>query len=109
VRSIVERHGGRIAVSRPHNERSRFTLTLPIADGTDMKILIVDDDRDLLSLVGFALRQAGYVVVEAADVNAALRVYFDESPELAILDINLPGGSGFAICKAIRAHSGFRS
>jgi CheY-like chemotaxis protein len=40
-----------------------------------------------------------------ADVNAALRVYFDESPELAILDINLPGGSGFAICKAIRAHS----
>jgi len=70
-----------------------------------MKILIVDDDRDLLSLVGFALRQAGYVVVEASDVNAALRVYFDESPELAILDINLPGGSGFAICKAIRAHS----
>ena len=70
-----------------------------------MKILIVDDDRDLLALVGFALRQAGYVVVEAADVNAALRVYFDESPELAILDINLPGGSGFAICKAIRAHS----
>ena len=34
-----------------------------------MKILIVDDDRDLLALVGFALRQAGYVVVEAADVD----------------------------------------
>jgi DNA-binding response OmpR family regulator len=70
-----------------------------------MKILIVDDDRDLLALVGFALRQAGYVVVEAGDVSNALRVYFDESPELAILDINLPGGNGFAICKAIRAHS----
>jgi len=70
-----------------------------------MKILIVDDDRDLLALVGFALRQAGYVVVEASDVTGALRVYFDESPELAILDINLPGGSGFDICKAIRSHS----
>jgi DNA-binding response OmpR family regulator len=70
-----------------------------------MKILIVDDDRDLLALVGFALRQAGYVVVEAGDVTNALRVYFEESPELAILDINLPGGNGFAICKAIRAHS----
>ena len=57
-----------------------------------MKILIVDDDRDLLALVGFALRQAGYVVVEASDVNTALRVYFDESPELAILDINLGEG-----------------
>jgi DNA-binding response OmpR family regulator len=70
-----------------------------------MKILVVDDDRDLLALVGFALRQAGYVVVEAGDVTSALRVYFEESPELAILDINLPGGNGFAICKAIRAHS----
>ena len=70
-----------------------------------MKILIVDDDRDLLALVGFALRQAGYVVVEAGDVTSALRAYFDESPELAVLDINLPGGNGFAICKAIRAHS----
>jgi DNA-binding response OmpR family regulator len=70
-----------------------------------MKILVVDDDRDLLALVGFALRQAGYVVVEAGDVTNALRVYFEESPELAILDINLPGGNGFAICKAIRAHS----
>jgi DNA-binding response OmpR family regulator len=70
-----------------------------------MKILVVDDDRDLLALVGFALRQAGYVVVEAGDVTNALRVYFEESPELAILDNNLPGGNGFAICKAIRAHS----
>ena len=36
-----------------------------------MKILIVDDDSDLLALVGFALRQAGYVVVEASDFERA--------------------------------------
>ena len=70
-----------------------------------MKILIVDDDHDLLALVGFALRQAGYVVVDAGDFAAAMRVFLAESPDLAVLDINLPGGSGFAICEAIRTRS----
>jgi DNA-binding response OmpR family regulator len=70
-----------------------------------MKILIVDDDLDLLSLVGFALSQAGFVVVKAADVPTALKVFAAESPDLAILDINLPGGSGFDICEAIRRQS----
>jgi DNA-binding response OmpR family regulator len=70
-----------------------------------LKILIVDDDPDLLSLVGFALAQSGFVVVKAADVPAALKVFAAESPDLAILDINLPGGSGFDICAAIRRQS----
>ena len=61
-----------------------------------MKILIVDDDADLLSLVAFALTQAGYVVVKAGDVPEALGVFDAESPDLAILDINLPSGSGLA-------------
>ncbi len=70
-----------------------------------MKILIVDDDADLLALVGFALTQAGYLVVKAPDARTALLRYAAESPDLAILDINLPDGSGFDICEAIRAHS----
>ncbi len=70
-----------------------------------MKILIVDDDPDLLALVGFALSQSGLVVVRAADVPTALRVFAAEAPDLAILDINLPGGSGFDICEAIRKQS----
>jgi DNA-binding response OmpR family regulator len=70
-----------------------------------MKILVVDDDPDLLALVGFALSQAGFVVVKTVDVPSALRVFAAESPDLAILDINLPGGSGFEICEAIRRQS----
>jgi len=70
-----------------------------------MKILVVDDDADLLSLVGFALTQSGYVVVKAAGAQTAIRQFAAESPDLAILDINLPDGSGFDICKAIREHS----
>ena len=70
-----------------------------------MKILIVDDDKDLLALVGFALTQAGYAVVKADDAPIALRQFEDESPDLAILDINLPSGSGFDVCRAIREKS----
>jgi DNA-binding response OmpR family regulator len=70
-----------------------------------MKILIVDDDADLLTLVAFALTQAGYAVVRAADAPEALAVFDAESPDLAILDINLPSGSGFDVCRAIRQRS----
>ena len=73
-----------------------------------MKILVVDDDADLLALVAFALTQAGYAVVKAPDARSALRLFAAESPDLAILDINLPDGSGFDICEAIRAHRGSR-
>jgi DNA-binding response OmpR family regulator len=70
-----------------------------------MKILIVDDDPDLLSLVAFALSQSGFAVVKGVDVASALKAFAAEAPDLAILDINLPGGSGFDICEAIRRQS----
>jgi DNA-binding response OmpR family regulator len=70
-----------------------------------MKILIVDDDPDLLSLVGFALSQSGFAVIKGVDVPSALKAFAAEAPDLAILDINLPGGSGFDICEAIRRQS----
>ena len=70
-----------------------------------MKILIVDDDADLLALVCFALAQAGFATVKAADAVAAVNIFNAESPDLAILDINLPGASGFDVCEAIRKQS----
>ena len=56
-----------------------------------MKILIADDDRDLLGLIAFALTQAGYLVVRASDGPAAIRAFEEESPDLVVLDINMPG------------------
>ncbi len=67
-----------------------------------MKLLVVDDDADLLAVVSFALRQAGFVVVQANSYGTALAEFRNEQPSLAILDINLPGGSGFDLCEAIR-------
>jgi len=68
-----------------------------------MKLLVVDDDPDLSALVAFALTNAGYAVVKAADTDEAIAVFEAEVPNLVILDINLPSGSGFDVCKEIRA------
>ena len=68
-----------------------------------MKLLVVDDDLDLLNLIAYALRQAGYLVVEASDGRSALRVFEEEQPDLVILDYNLPHISGLQVLKEIRA------
>ncbi len=70
-----------------------------------MKVLIVDDDRDLRELIGFALTQSGFLVVKAADGPSAVRMFDAEAPDIVVLDINMPGASGFQVCEAIRARS----
>jgi DNA-binding response OmpR family regulator len=70
-----------------------------------MKILIADDDHELLDLIGFTLIQAGFMVVKASDGFAALRIFDQELPDLVLLDINMPGVNGFDVCARIREHS----
>ena len=67
-----------------------------------MNILVVEDDRDLVDLLNFALRRAGFDVHMAHDVPTALRLLEREDPDLAILDINLGAGSGFDVLKDLR-------
>ncbi|MFZ1098049.1 MAG: response regulator transcription factor [Steroidobacteraceae bacterium] len=70
-----------------------------------MKVLVADDDADLRELIAFGLAQAGYLVIKAADGPAALERFAAESPDLVVLDINMPGMSGFQVCDAIRRGS----
>ena len=68
-----------------------------------MKILAVDDDLDLLGLIAFALRQAGYLVVEAQDGPSALSAFERERPDLVVLDVNLPRLDGMAVLERLRS------
>lgn len=70
-----------------------------------MKILVADDDSDLLDLVAYALGQAGYLVVKAQDGTDAVERFEAEAPDLVVLDINMPGMSGFDACSIIRGRS----
>jgi DNA-binding response OmpR family regulator len=70
-----------------------------------MKVLVADDDAELRELIAFTLSQVGYLVIKASDGAAAVRLFAEESPDLVVLDINMPALSGFQVCEAIRARS----
>lgn len=69
------------------------------------KILVVDDEPQIVKVLKAYLEKAGYQVVTAADGNAALAVFQREKPDFMILDLNLPGVDGLDICKAVRRDS----
>lgn len=70
-----------------------------------MKILIVDDDVELVGLLSFALETAGYEVATAFDGVEAIAAARRGNPSLVILDVNLPRQDGFAVLSELRKFS----
>ncbi|MDX1681713.1 MAG: response regulator [Phycisphaeraceae bacterium] len=69
---------------------------------TDKKILVVDDDRDVLESVEQALLAEGAETLTCSDGNSAVRLCETESPELVVLDMMLPKRSGFLVLEKIK-------
>ena len=70
-----------------------------------MRILLVDDDRELIDLLAFALKRAGLEPIAAHDARAAVRVFEERQPDLVVLDINLGASSGLDVLKELRRRS----
>lgn len=70
-----------------------------------MKILLVDDDLDLLAVTAFALQQAGFMVIKASNGMEALESFESEQPDLAVFDINMPKMNGFELARRLRERS----
>jgi two-component system, cell cycle response regulator DivK len=69
------------------------------------KILVVEDNEDARFILVMILRRAGYLTIEAASGDQATEKALDESPDLIIMDLGLPGMSGIAATKAIKANA----
>jgi DNA-binding response OmpR family regulator len=67
------------------------------------KVVVVDDDLDILRIVAKRLRAAGYEVITASDGPSGLQAIRAERPRIALLDLMMPGLHGFAVCQEIRA------
>lgn len=67
------------------------------------KIFVIDDDPELLMMVGMILRRAGHETVLANDSVEGSGRIVDEKPDLVILDLMMPHMSGFEVCRQIRA------
>jgi DNA-binding response OmpR family regulator len=70
--------------------------------GMRNKILVVDDDAELVELVSFNLKQAGYVTGSASNGVEAIKKARTLEPDLIVLDVMMPELDGFAVCEILR-------
>ena len=66
------------------------------------KILVCDDETSILNILDFSLTADGYRVIQARDGDEALALAVAEVPDLVILDVMMPGRSGFEVCRLLK-------
>ncbi len=71
----------------------------------EAKILVVDDEKNIVELIKFHLKKENYRVIEAYKGKDAIELHKKEKPDLIILDVMLPDMGGFEVCKNIRKES----
>ena len=119
VKSLVEMHGGSVRAESAGPERgTKVHVRLPFvsspAPRADQeprpaaagagKVLVVDDNRDAADTTAALLEINGYEVHVAYAPDAALAVLDRHAPHVAVLDIGLPGMSGYELARHVRAH-----
>jgi DNA-binding response OmpR family regulator len=72
------------------------------------KILVVDDEADLVSVLRFGLQVEGFTVIDAGDGEAGLRRAREERPDLIVLDLMLPKLDGYEVCRALKFDERYR-
>lgn len=92
----------------PPNQESRlfpFPVYETIIAMEERKILIVEDEKKIATTLKKGLTESGYLVDLAFDGLIGKRLFFSNSYDIVILDINLPGLNGYELCKWIRKHN----
>jgi two-component system CheB/CheR fusion protein len=116
VKMLVELHGGSVvARSDGAGKGSEFVVRIPAHDGapqvestrplarvTGKKIVLVEDHEDSRQLLRSLLEAKGYSVVEAPDGHAALSAIRESVPDVALVDIGLPGMDGYEVARTLR-------
>ena len=118
ARSLTELHGGSLTFEAVTPHGSRFVMRLPRASGTPApvpesgdqhrgattprRLLLVEDNGDARAMMQMALEAAGHHVQTAPDGPTAIAVAATFAPDVAILDIGLPGMNGYELARTLR-------
>lgn len=68
----------------------------------DKKVLIVDDEKNIVDIIAFNLKKEGYQILKASDGEQGVRMALEDEPDLILLDIMMPKMDGYEACKKIR-------
>jgi DNA-binding response OmpR family regulator len=71
-------------------------------------VLVVDDEPNIVLSLEFLMQQAGFEVRVARDGEQALAAMREKTPDLVLLDVMIPRGDGYGVCKAVRANPVWR-
>ncbi|MGD9491731.1 MAG: response regulator transcription factor [Bacteroidales bacterium] len=74
----------------------------------NIKILLVDDEKDILEIMSYNLKKEGYDVYTARDGQSAINKALDIEPQLIVLDIMMPGMDGITACQEMRKHESLK-
>lgn len=120
VKSLVELHRGRVQVESVEGHGAKFSVLLPVAHDagptaviaekavhtvSPKKILLVDDNADAVQTLAEYLELIGYVTATATHPNDALVLMPEFDPDIVILDIGLPGMTGYELATLIRKNA----
>jgi DNA-binding response OmpR family regulator len=73
-----------------------------VHSGSGKRVLLVDDDRELVEMLRLALTQDGYQVTAAHNGREGIRAFYELKPDLVILDLMMPAMDGWEVCERIR-------
>ncbi len=73
------------------------------------RVLVVEDESNILDSLSFLMKQAGFDVRLARDGDAAIRMMESATPDLVLLDVMLPRRDGFDVCRTIRANPNWKN
>jgi CheY-like chemotaxis protein len=93
-----------VVSSERKNAKAPAKDEAPAADGPRPSVLVVDDSPVYRRVIGLILEKNGFAVAEAADGEDALGQARDRAPDLVVLDVQMPGMDGYAVCKRLRDH-----
>ncbi|TYT75454.1 hybrid sensor histidine kinase/response regulator [Desulfobotulus mexicanus] len=102
--SIIREHGGRLEISSEEGKGSVFTLCLPLQPpAMRKKILVVDDEKGIRTLLADMLRENALFDVHEADSGMAACLKLGSlKPDLLVLDLNMPDMNGVEVCEWVR-------
>jgi DNA-binding response OmpR family regulator len=105
-RLLVARHGGKFYLTQPINPKQIITVCQKATkySSSGKKVMIVDDDIELLHILPTLLKPWGFKVTTLDDPRQFWDVLQAVAPDLLVLDIEMPHFSGIELCKVLRTH-----